>query len=105
MQRFYGELRDSSGQIRPGISVSVYAAGTGNLVPLFLASDPDKVSKSEIVNPLITDAYGRYSFAVPNGTYDIKVTGQTTIPVIASQGARDGSEDVSAWKKLAGITK
>lgn len=42
---------------------------------------------------------------ITSGLNKRKVTGQTTIPVIASQSARDGSEDVSAWKKLAGITK
>ena len=42
---------------------------------------------------------------ISSGLNKRKVTGQTTIPVIASQNARDGSEDVSAWKKLAGITK
>ena len=42
---------------------------------------------------------------ISSGLNKRKVTGQTTIPVIASQGARDGSEDIGAWKKLAGLTK
>lgn len=42
---------------------------------------------------------------ISGGLNKPKVTGQTTIPVIASQDARNGDEDVSAWKKLAGIKK
>jgi hypothetical protein len=43
---------------------------------------------------------------ISGGLNKPKATGQTTVPVIASQGARNGNdEDVSAWKKLAGIGK
>jgi hypothetical protein len=42
---------------------------------------------------------------IAGGLNKPKVTGQTTIPVIASQNARNGDEDVAAWKKLAGIQK
>lgn len=42
---------------------------------------------------------------ISGGLNKPKVTGQTTIPVIAGQDARTGTEDVSAWQKLAGIKK
>jgi hypothetical protein len=42
---------------------------------------------------------------ISGGLNKPKSTGQTTIPVIAGQEARMGAEDVSAWKKLAGIEK
>ncbi len=42
---------------------------------------------------------------IAGGLNKPKATGQTTIPVIASQDARNGDEDVSAWKKLAGLGK
>jgi len=42
---------------------------------------------------------------ITSGLNKRKATGQATIPVIASQGARDGNEDIGAWKKLAGLTK
>lgn len=42
---------------------------------------------------------------IAGGLNKPKSTGQTTIPVVASQEARLGDEDVSAWKKLAGIGK
>jgi len=42
---------------------------------------------------------------IAGGLNKPKVTGQTTIPVIASQDARNGDEDVAAWKRLAGIQK
>jgi hypothetical protein len=42
---------------------------------------------------------------IAGGLNKPKATGQTTIPVIAGQDARTGNEDVSAWKKLAGIAK
>ena len=40
---------------------------------------------------------------IAGGLNKPKATGQTTIPVIPGQGARTGHEDISAWKKLAGI--
>ena len=42
---------------------------------------------------------------IAGGLNKPKATGQTTIPVIAGQNARIGDEDVTAWKKLAGIKK
>jgi hypothetical protein len=42
---------------------------------------------------------------IAGGLNKPKATGQTTIPVIAGQDARTGDEDVSAWKRLAGIGK
>ena len=41
---------------------------------------------------------------ISGGLNKPKVTGQTTVPVIASQGARDGTpEDLNSWIKLAGV--
>ena len=42
---------------------------------------------------------------IAGGLNKPKSTGQTTIPVIAGQEAREGDEDVAAWKKLAGLEK
>jgi hypothetical protein len=42
---------------------------------------------------------------ISGGLNKPKSTGQTTIPVIAGQEAREGDEDVQAWKKLAGLAK
>ena len=42
---------------------------------------------------------------ISGGLNKPKATGQTTIPVIAGQDARTGDEDVTAWKKLAGLIK
>jgi hypothetical protein len=42
---------------------------------------------------------------ISGGLNKPKSTGQTTIPVIAGQDARTGDEDVTAWKKLAGLMK
>lgn len=42
---------------------------------------------------------------ISGGLNKPKSTGQTTIPVIAGQEAREGDEDVKAWKKLAGLAK
>jgi hypothetical protein len=42
---------------------------------------------------------------ISGGLNKPKSTGQTTIPVIAGQEARMGDEDVTAWKKLAGLMK
>jgi len=43
---------------------------------------------------------------ISGGLNKPKVTGQTTVPVIAGQDARDGSkEDLASWMKLAGLKK
>ena len=43
---------------------------------------------------------------ISGGLNKPKVTGQTTIPVIAGQDARDGTpEDLASWMKLAGVKK
>jgi hypothetical protein len=42
---------------------------------------------------------------ISGGLNKPKSTGQTTIPVIAGQEARMGDEDVTAWKRLAGLIK
>jgi hypothetical protein len=42
---------------------------------------------------------------IAGGLNKPKSTGQTTIPVIAHQDARTGEDDVTAWKKLAGLGK
>jgi hypothetical protein len=43
---------------------------------------------------------------ISGGLNKPKVTGQTTIPVIAHQDARDGTqEDLASWMKLAGLKK
>ena len=43
---------------------------------------------------------------ISGGLNKPKVTGQTTVPVIAGQDARDGTkEDLASWMKLAGLKK
>lgn len=43
---------------------------------------------------------------ISGGLNKPKVTGQSTIPVLANQDARNGdNEDINAWKKLAGLAK
>ena len=42
---------------------------------------------------------------ISGGLNKPKSTGQTTVPVIAGQDARTGDEDVTAWKRLAGLLK
>ena len=82
-----------------------------------LLNDMTTLSKGKFksyitVNDIKKEVYYLYTFEediefmtkiIAGGLNKPKATGQTTIPVIPGQDARTGYEDISAWKKLAGI--
>jgi hypothetical protein len=79
VQRVYFEKRDIYGRVEPNASVSVFVSGTPALATIYNASDPlitPTVAKS---NPFCTDANGEYSFAAPDGIYDITAQGAGAI--------------------------
>lgn len=79
MERFYGEKRDVYGRVEPNASVSVFVSGTQALATIYNASDPLVTPTVPKSNPFYTDANGEYSFAAPDGIYDITVQGAGAI--------------------------
>lgn len=79
MQRLYGEKRDVYGRVEPNASVSVFVSGTQALATIYNASDPLVTPTAPKSNPFYTDANGEYSFAAPDGLYDITVQGAGAI--------------------------
>jgi len=60
------------GDVLGGVRIAVYAAGTDSLVTLYTGVVDTTATK---VNPTYTDTYGRFSFYVPAGLYDLAFTG------------------------------
>jgi hypothetical protein len=83
MQRYANWFRDAEGRGYPGAAVTVYNSGTSTLASIY-SSTGSLTSPPAIGNPILTDSYGFFSFAVPNGTYDIQFQGSglptTVIP-------------------------
>lgn len=73
MQRASGSYLDSFGRPIVGATVIVYVAGTSTLASIFQATgDPSGPNAQS--NPFATTADGFWSFAAPNGRYDILVS-------------------------------
>lgn len=67
--QYYSTVRDTSGNVVPSATTSVYAAGTITLVPIY-----SNLSGSPKGNPFLSDAQGGYSFYAAPGLYKIVVT-------------------------------
>ena len=76
MRKFNGVARKSDGAIAPNATITVYEAGTSNVVGTdtnySLYSDEGTTTKS---NPFTADSQGRFSFYVQEGDYDIQISG------------------------------
>jgi len=69
----YGDVVQTvRGDALGGATVTVYSANTTNLVTLYSGVTD---AFPEITNPTATDGYGRYSFYVIEGNYDVVVSG------------------------------
>jgi len=79
MQRYFGEKRDIYGRVEPSASVSVFVAGTPALATIYNSADPLITPTVPKGNPFYTDQNGEYSFAAPDGVYDITVQGAGSI--------------------------
>lgn len=86
MQRIGDEYtaQDPDGRAVPYATVAIYIAGTGLtvLAPAYLASDPLATPTTAITNPIVTDSLGRWRAALPDGRYDIRVSGGSFAPYI-----------------------
>ena len=75
MKRWHGVVQDQTGRPIQGASVSVYAAGTVTPLVTIYSASGSRTAPSTQLNPMTTDANGEYSFAAPDGDYDIVITG------------------------------
>lgn len=67
---FRDMAQDTKGNAMGNVQVTVYEAGTTNIVPLFTDVDGNN-SKA---NPFLTGADGSIDFYIDNGTYDVVLT-------------------------------
>lgn len=75
MQRYYGVVQNQAGRPVDGASVKVLTAGVANPLPNIFQAAGSRTAPTSQSNPLITDANGEFSFAAPDGIYDLEITG------------------------------
>jgi hypothetical protein len=75
MQRFNGVVQDATGRAVPNAIITVFTAGVTNPLPNIYVAVGSKISPSVSTNPFQADVLGNYSFAAPDGTYDIQISG------------------------------
>jgi len=75
MQRWFDTVQDANGRAVANATVTVYTAGAVNPLPTIYQAAGDKTAPATQGNPFTTDALGNYSFAAPDGTYDIVISG------------------------------
>jgi len=81
MQRIGDEYTvvDPAGRACPYATVSIYTAASAHtvadLVGAYDADDPLPTPVTTVTNPVVTDAFGRWRIALPDGRYDFKITG------------------------------
>lgn len=75
MQRYFGVVQDQTGRPVEGASVTVYTTGVANPLPAIYQSAGSRTAPAPQSNPMTTDPNGEYSFAAPDGSYDIAITG------------------------------
>lgn len=74
--RYVNTLRAADGQLRQGMAVSVYVAGTADLATLYR----DAAGAAAEANPTISDvATAQVDFYATAGNYDLKLADGTTI--------------------------
>lgn len=87
MQRIGDEFTviDPNGNAVPGATIAIYDSGTSTLSSVYSATDIVTPTVTQ-ANPFTTDTYGRWRVALPDGRYDIQVSGGSfptyTIPKV-----------------------
>lgn len=106
MQKFRDTVLNSEGQPILGVSVTVKLAGTSTLATLY----SDNVG-SVLANPVITSAFGDFSFYTQNGRYDLHLSGGGITPVVVSdvliedlQSENSGTLDIDITGNAATAT-
>lgn len=75
MQRYFGVVQDQTGRPVEGASVTVYTTGVSNPLPVVHQAAGSRTTPAIQSNPMVTDSNGEFSFAAPDGSYDIAITG------------------------------
>lgn len=75
MQRDFVYLRDSTGNALAGVSLTIYSPGTTVPVTLYSPSSSLDNPTTTIGNPVLTDVEGFASWAIPDGDYDVVISG------------------------------
>lgn len=75
MQRYFDVAQDQQGNAIPNAQVTVYTSGVANPLPIIYAASGSLTAPAQQNNPITTDANGAFSFAAPNGQYDIQISG------------------------------
>lgn len=75
MQRDFVYLRDTNGNALAGVSLTFYSPGTTTPVTLYSPSSSLDTPTTTISNPVLTDIEGFASWAIPDGDYDVAISG------------------------------
>lgn len=75
MQRDFIYLRDTNGNALAGVSLTFYSPGTTTPVSLYSPSSSSDTPTTTIANPVLTDVEGFASWAIPDGDYDVAISG------------------------------
>lgn len=75
MQRDWYNARDINGNALAGVSLSFYSPGTTTPVTLYSPSSSLDTPTTTISNPVLTDIEGFASWAIPDGDYDVAISG------------------------------
>lgn len=105
MEKIFRTVLDQRGNAVPGVSVTIYLAGTQDLAQIY------NDDGSEKTNPMQSDAKGRVSFRIANGEYDLRYSGgppgmddETLSGAIRAYDAAEGSSSDHADTDLGGKT-
>ena len=79
MQRYYDTILDTNGNPADGVQVLVTDSNTGASVTLYSANEDALDPTTTISNPIVTGATGLVAFAVPNGVYNVSVSGSNIV--------------------------
>lgn len=77
MQRIGAEypVVDERGNGIAGATVTIYTAGASTPLPVVYAATGSALTPSATTNPITTDSLGRWQVALPDGRYDIVISG------------------------------
>lgn len=74
MQTYFNWLRDNQGNVVAGGQVAVYDANTSNLSAIYVPTNDGNATVPKS-NPLTSDPNGYFEFSVPNGDYQLVLSG------------------------------
>ena len=75
MQRYSNVVQEANGRAVENATITVYTSGVASPLPNLFQAAGSKTAPATLGNPFTTDVFGNYSFAAPDGTYDIVISG------------------------------